>query len=164
LGAAMSGTVHVNPIAGRAGVAAAAVILLLAGCGGGNSGSDAAASPAATTGAETPAPSGAADFCDRAADLDSRVDAAVSDLGADSSIPDAFRQLTVELRAIEPPARIADDWETLANGLERVGDALADVDLTDPSTLGALDDAGTALSAAGDRVDTYLRDECGITP
>src|SRR3954452_15493613 len=112
----MFGTVHGIRTIGRGGVAAAGVILLLAGCGGGGSGSDAAASPAATTTAQKPAPSGA-DFCDRAADIASRVERAVPDLGADSSIPDAFRQLTVELRAIEAPAAIADDWATLANGL-----------------------------------------------
>jgi hypothetical protein len=160
----MSGTVHGNRTTCRAGVAAAAVILLLAGCGGGKSRSDAAASPAATTAAETPEPSGAADFCDRAADIDHRVDAAVSDLGDNPSIPDAIRQLTVELRAIDAPAPIAADWETMAAGMERLADAFADVDITDPSTLDALDAAQSDLSAASDRVATYLHDECGITP
>jgi hypothetical protein len=160
----MSGTVHGNRTTSRAGVAAVAVILLLAGCGGGKSGSDAAASPAATTAAGTSAPSGAADFCARAADIDHRVDAAVSDLGDNPSIPDAIRKLEAELRAIEPPAAIAGDWEALAGGLERLADALAGVKITDPSTLAALDKAGSALTKAGNRVDTYLHDKCGMTP
>ena len=155
----MSGTARRNRTACRAGVAAAGVVLLLAGCGGGDSRSGAADTPAA----ETPAPSGDADFCDQAAAIDERVDAAVSDLGGDASIPDVLRELTVELRAIEAPAPIAADWETLAGGLERMADAIADGDITDPTTLEALEAAERDLSGAGDRVDTYLRDECGIT-
>ena len=157
----MSGTVRSNRIACRAGAAAAGVILLLAGCGGGDSGSGAAATPTAAT--EATAPSGVSDFCDQAADLDGRVDAAVADLGDDASIPDAFRELTAELRAIEAPAPIAADWETMAGGLERMADAIADGDITDPSTLDALAAAEGDLSGASARVDTYLRDECGIT-
>ena len=159
----MSGTVHTNRNACRTGVAVAGVVLLLAGCGGGDSQPGAAATTAATTAAETPAPSGDADFCDKAAGLDDRVDEAVSNLGNDPSIVDAFRQLTTELRAIEAPPSIAADWEAMAGGLERMADAFADVDVTDLSTLDALDDAEGDLSAASDRVQTYLRDECGIT-
>jgi hypothetical protein len=157
----MSGTELRNRIAGRAAVASAAAALLLAGCGGGGGyGSDAAATPAA----DSSAPSGSSDFCSQAADIDDRVDAAVADLGDDPSLPDAFRKLTEELRDIEAPAAIAADWETMAGGLERMADAFADVDFTDPSTLDALDAAEGDLSAASDRVDTYLHDECGITP
>jgi hypothetical protein len=155
----MSGTVRRNRTASRAGVAAAGVVLLLAGCGSGNSPSGAAGTPAA----ETTAPPGDADFCDQAAAIDDRVEEAVSDLGDDASIPDVLRELTVELRAIEAPAPIAADWETMAGGLERMADAIADGDITDPTTLDALDAAEGDLSEAGDRVDTYLRDECGIT-
>jgi ABC-type glycerol-3-phosphate transport system substrate-binding protein len=159
----MSATVHRHRSACRAGAAAAGVVLFLAGCGGGNSRDGAAASPAATTAAAT-SPSGDADFCEQAADIDHRVDAAVSDLGPDSSLPDAVSQLTVELRAIEAPDAIAADWNALASGLDRLADAIADVDLADPSTFDALDQAGAAVSAAGDRVDAYLREQCGITP
>lgn len=156
----MSGTVHCHPTARRTRLAAAGAVLLLVGCGGGGGdGSDSAATPAG----EATADSGAARFCDRAAGLDDRVDEALSDLGSDSSVPDAFQQLTEELRAIEAPAPIADDWETMAGGLEQMADALADVDITDPATLDALDDAEARLSTAADRVDTYLRDECGIS-
>jgi hypothetical protein len=160
----MSGTVHTIRYACRAGVAAAGMVLLLAGCGGGDSQTGAAASPATSTSAETPAPSGDADFCGKAAGIDDRVDAAVSNLENDPSVEDAFRQLTAELRAIEAPPSIAADWEAMAGGLERMADAFADVDITDLSTLDALDDAEGDLSAASDRVQTYLRDECGITP
>jgi hypothetical protein len=154
----MSSTEHGTRTICRTVLAAAGVGLLLTGCGGGNSDSGAAAATAAP---DSTAPSGDTDFCDRAAGIDDRVDAAVSGLDEDS-IPDAFRQLTVELRAIDAPAAIADDWETMAAGLDRMADALADFDITDLSTLEALDDAEGDLTAAGDRVDTYLRDQCGI--
>lgn len=155
----MSGTVHGTRPAGRVGVVAASVVvLLLTGCGGDEPGSD--ASPA-TSAATTETASGDTDFCARAAGIDDRVDAAVSELGDGPSIPEAFRELTAELRAVEPPAPIATDWATMADGLERMADAIADVDLADPSTLDALDDAEGSMSAAGDRVETYLRDECG---
>jgi hypothetical protein len=156
----MSSTEHGTRTVGRTVLATAGMGLLLAGCGGGTTDSAATASPA-TPATDSTAPPGDADFCDRAAGIDDRVDAAVS--GADEdSLPDAFRQLTVELRAIDPPAAIADDWETMAGGLDRMADALADVDITDLSTLQALDDAQGDLTAAGDRVDTYLRDQCDI--
>jgi hypothetical protein len=155
----MSGTVHGKRTARRFGVAVAGVVLLLSGCGGGN---DSSGAPA-TAAAGTTTAAGDADFCSQAADLDKRVDTAVNDLGDDPSIPDAFRQLTAELRAIEAPAPIAADWETMASGLERMADALTDVDFTDPSALDALDAVGNDLTAAGDRVGTYLSDQCGIT-
>ena len=156
----MTGTVHVDPTTCGAAVAAAVAVLLLAGCGGTDPDTSASATPA-TPAAGTTA-SGAGDFCDRAAGIDDRVDAAVSDAGDDSSIPDAFRQLTAELQAIEPPPAIADDWDTMAAGLQRMTDALADVDITDPSSLEALDQAEGDLSTASDKVDAYLSDECGI--
>jgi hypothetical protein len=158
----MTGTAFLTATSCRAAVAAAGAALLLAGCGSGDPDASADATPA-TPAAGTTAASGAADFCDRAAGIDDRVDAAVTDLGDDSSVPDAFRRLTAELRAIEPPAAIADDWDTMAAGLERMTDALADVDITDPSSLEALDDAEGDLSTASDHVDAYLRDECGIS-
>ncbi|WP_138731829.1 hypothetical protein [Modestobacter excelsi] len=154
----MSGTVHGNRPAGRACVVAASgVVLLLAGCGGTDAQSDASAGTSAAT-----ASSGGGDFCAQAADIDDRVDVAVSELDEGPSIAEAFRRLTAELRAIEPPAAIAVDWQTMADGLEHMADTIADVDLADPSTLGALEDAEGDLSAAADRVDARLQDECGI--
>jgi hypothetical protein len=155
----MSGTAHGDGTAGRVGACAAGMVLLLAGCGG----TDYTSGSTATHASKSTAPVGAAEFCSQAADIDDRVDAAVADLGDDPSIPAAFRRLTAELRAIDAPAPIAADWETMAGGLERMADAFADVDLTDPSSLAALDAAAGDVSAASDRVDTYLHDECGIT-
>jgi|SRR3954471_22893616 hypothetical protein len=142
-------------------------VVLLPGCGGGDPTADSAATaPAAqpaTTGA--PGPSGAADFCTRAAGIDDRVDAALADADHDvPSVPDAFAQIAAELRGIQAPAEISTDWAALAGGVDRMGQAFADLDLTDPSSLGALDAAEGELSSASHRVEDYLRDVCGITP
>ena len=151
----------------RAGVAGAAAVILLAACGGdgGESATDspATASPAESSAAETTATSGAEDFCTQAAGIDERVDSALSDLGGDQpSVPDAFRQAAEEVRAIDAPGEIATDWEALAGGLDRIGDALSNIDITDPESLATLEDVEGDLSTASTNVENYLRDECGI--
>jgi len=45
-----------------------------------------------------------------------------------------------------------------------MAEAFADVAVTDPDTLVALEEAEGDLTAASTRVETYLRDECGIEP
>jgi hypothetical protein len=151
----------------RAGVAGAAAVVLLAACGGdgGESATDspATASAAESSAAETTAASGAEDFCTQAAGIDERVDSALSDLGGDEpSVPDAFRRAAEEVRAIDAPGEIATDWEALAGGLDRIGDALSNIDITDPESLATLEDVEGDLSTASTNVENYLRDECGI--
>jgi hypothetical protein len=152
----------------RAGVAGAAAVILLAACGGDDGGesatdSPATASPAESSAAETTATSGAEDFCTQAAGIDERVDSALSDLeGDEPSVPDAFRQAAEEVRAIDAPGEIATDWEALAGGLDRIGDALSNIDITDPESLATLEDVEGDLSTASTNVENYLRDECGI--
>jgi hypothetical protein len=152
----------------RAGVAGAAAVILLAACGGDDGGesatdSPATASPAESSAAETTAASGAEDFCTQAAGIDERVDSALSDLGGDQlSVPDAFRRAAEEVRAIDAPGEIATDWEALAGGLDRIGDALSNIDITDPESLATLEDVEGDLSTASTNVENYLRDECGI--
>ena len=148
----------------RAAVAGAALVLLAA-CGGSGTDSSPTASAAgpATPGTTTAAAD--AEFCDRAAGLDDRVEAALSDRGGDdASVPDAFRRLAEELRGIEAPEAISADWQTMAGGLDRMADAFTDIDLTDPDSLSALDEAEGDLSSASSSVEDYLRDECGIEP
>ena len=151
----------------RAALAGAAVAVLLAGCGGydspGDSAADSAGSSTSAAAEGTSAASG--DFCTQAATLDERVDAALSDLqGDDPSVADAFRQLSTELRGLEPPEAISADWEALSSGLDRMAQAFADLDLTDPDSLAGLDAAEGELSTASSNVEGYLRDECGIDP
>lgn len=136
--------------------AAAAAVLVLAACGGDDG-------APASSGAAAGATGSGDDFCSRAAGMDERVDTALADLdGGVPSVPDALHQVAQELRDVDPPAAIAADWESVAGGLDRMADALSDTDLTDPASLEALEAAEEDLTAAGDRVDAYLRDECDI--
>ena len=89
----------------------------------------------------------------------------MSDLeGADASVEEAFRQIAEELRSMDPPERIAADWDAMAGGLDRMAEAFADLDVTDSDSLAALEEAEGDLSTASTDVETYLRDECGIEP
>jgi hypothetical protein len=166
--ALMAGTVRrlVLPLSAR--VAAVTAVVLLAACGGGDSSdadSSATGSAAETGAAGTTSASGDSEFCTRAADIDERVDTAIENLGdADPSLQEAFQEITAELRDIEPPDAISADWQALSDGLERISDAFADFDITDPDSLQALEDAGDNLSEASTNVENYLRDECGIEP
>ena len=160
----MPRTVRRTVIACRA-PAGAAVVVLLAACGGGESTSDSSTTAGAADAAETTDASAGSDFCTQAAGIDQRVDAALSDLeGQDPSVPDAFRQIADELRGMDAPEAISSDWDALAGGLDRMADAFADFDITDPESLTALDRAQADLSAASTDVENYLRDECGIGP
>jgi hypothetical protein len=150
----------------RAGVAAATAAVLLTACGGdGDESSSGSAETSGTAGADTSgtAPSGESEFCARAEEIDSRVEAALSGIDdADPSVTDAFRQIAVELRDIEPPDAISQDWAELSAGLERMAEAFADFDITDAGSLEALEEAEGNLTTASDNVDQYLSDECGI--
>ncbi|HET6393780.1 MAG TPA: hypothetical protein VFG13_13240 [Blastococcus sp.] len=146
----------------RSAVLVGAVLLSLAACG---SGDDVAGSAASTPATESPAATGGSDFCTQAAGIDQRVDSAMSDLeGDDPSVADAFTQIAEELRAMDPPEQIASDWDAMAAGLDRMAEAFADFDITDPESLTALEEAEGDLSTASGNVETYLRDECGIEP
>ncbi len=155
----MTRTLRRDPHLFRVGVAGAAAVVLLAACGGGDG--SGAGSPEATQ--ATAAEEGTTgDFCDRAAGIDERVDAALDDMEGDPSIADAFRQIADDLRAIEAPEPIAADWESMAAGLDRMADAFGQVDVTDLDSLEVLEQAEGDLTEAGNRVDDYLGDECGI--
>jgi hypothetical protein len=151
--------------ASRACAAAAAAVLLFTACG--DSGNDTSPADVAAESDEADATGGGgeADFCTQAAGIDERVEEAVSDAGSeDPSVAAAFREIAEELRAIEAPEAISSDWSAMAGGLDRMADALADVDLTDPGSLSALEEAEGDLSEASGNVEDYLRDECGIEP
>ena len=144
----------------RAGLAGAAAVVLLASCGdGGSSGADAAAT---TRAAGEATGEGDGDFCDRAAGIDERVDAALDGMEGDPSLADAFRQIADDLRAIEAPGAITADWGSMAAGLDRMADAFGQVDVTDLDSLEVLEQAEGDLTEASSSVDDYLGDECGI--
>ena len=146
----------------RAALVGAALVSLTA-CGGG--GGYGGSTSAETDAAEPTSSSDGSEFCTRAAGIDQRVESAMSDLEeADDSVEEAFRQIADELRAIEPPEQIAAAWDAMAGGLDRMADAFAGADLTDPDSLAALEEAEGELTPASTDVEEYLRDECGIEP
>jgi hypothetical protein len=146
----------------RVGVGGAAAVVLLTACGGGDSDAGSATTAAASRSEGTAAGGDVSDFCSEAAGIDERVDAALADAGDDPSLTEAFRQIAADLRGIEPPAAIAADWSAMAAGLDRMADAFGEVDVTDLGSLEALEQAEGGMTEAGDRVDAYLSDECGI--
>jgi membrane protease YdiL (CAAX protease family) len=161
---APAGAVHGHGRVRRRAGAAVAAVLLLGGCGGERSATESAPSDLADGSAAERAPStGDEDFCARAAGIDDRVDAALSDLEDDGpSVPRAFHQIAEELRAMDAPASVSADWDALAGGLDRMADAFADIDISDPHSLATLDEAEGDLTRASTMVEDYLRDHCSI--
>jgi len=154
----MSPTARPNTGRRLAGIVTAIAVATVPACGG------PATQPSGATDASTTAPAaGAADFCAQAADIDERVDAALTDQDQGGpSITDAFRQLAGELRGIDAPVPIATAWADMSAGLTRMADAFAALDLTDADSLEALDRAERSLTTASAEVESYLADECGL--
>ena len=157
-------------LASRAAAGAAAVVLLSA-CGG-SDGDDAASSSgspsssAAETSEPSEAPEASSEFCQQAADIPDRVGSSFTEANDPAALTESFRNAAEEIRAIEPPAEIADDWASIADGLEQAATALDGVDLNDPQAASQvqadLQELQGQLQTSGTNVETYLREECGI--
>jgi hypothetical protein len=114
-----------------AGLAAApALLLALAACGDDDGGGGGGAS---------------GDFCQQAEALDQRLD--------DTETGDDIQDVVDELRRLDPPAAIEDDWNELLSAFENF-------DPDDPSSLENLDDE--RFDEASTNVDEYMQEECGI--
>ena len=90
----------------------------------------------------------------------SLIDPNTTDLGQ------IFTQAAEEIRAIEPPADLADDWGQFAAGIEQFA-AISQIDFEDPNAYAQWQaQAGeiqTQYGAAFASVQTYLATECGLT-
>ncbi|MCK9792925.1 hypothetical protein M1843_04075 [Isoptericola sp. 4D.3] len=164
-------------------VAASALIALgLAACSGSGD-ADAGSSDAATSAAEetpaeetpaeeTPAEEDAAaegDVCSAVASL-TDASAAMSDVDPTDLQPtvDKLEELTTTLEGVgEPPAEIADDWNTLTTSFRTASDGLsaAAEDPTDTEAMGKLQEAMSAMTAsdfqdAAQSVGTYAGTHC----
>ena len=94
-----------------------------------------------------------ADFCDSAREIDE------SFAEIDDPTEADFGDIADTMGSIEPPAEIADDWNTMVESLQ----SLADVDMSDPAAIEQLDQAQFAdANEAFENVGTYLEEECGI--
>jgi hypothetical protein len=96
----------------------------------------------------------AASFCEQAGELTERI----GELEDPSS--EEFGEAISDLRDIEPPEEIADDWDRAIEAFEAI--AGLDNEDIDEDVLAQFDDP--EFAAAGDRVDEYLAEECGVSP
>ena len=92
------------------------------------------------------------DFCDQAESLNETFEQIDDPTSAE------FGEALDRIRAMDPPEEIADDWNQLVQALEGFEDI--DLENPDPEVLATLD--SEEIQAAGDRVDDYLAEECGI--
>ena len=162
----------------RAGVVLVLSVSLLAGCGGDDdsdaSGSD--ASPGAvdeSPESDSPGEPTADGFCEEIQAAEDKLTDATENLDVTdpAGAADALDEAVAAMREVDPPAEIAEDWEAIVSFTESMLAAVDELDLSDPeSAAQQLEDLSTQLEQdaaeveeAGDRVDEYLSEECGIT-
>jgi hypothetical protein len=151
----------------RNGLSVAAALVLLTACGGSD---DNSASSDTSEASPSASESSAADseFCTEAASIQERIGSTMENSQDPAALPQALQEAATEIRAIEAPEEIADDWNALADGAEQIGQAIASIDPNDPNALATLEqqvgDLTSRLDEAGTNVENYLRDECGIEP
>lgn len=87
----------------------------------------------------------------------------------DSSDPNAmkkaFSDVVSQVKDIDAPAEIKDDWEVLVGAVEKLSDGMKDLDLTNPDDQAKLTKLtselnSTEVSKAGDRVDAFNTKNC----
>ena len=150
------------------GVSATAAVLLLTACGGGSDDTESAfettasssSAPAETT---SEAPAASSEFCTEAEVFGNRVSTSLSGAEDPAEAERQIRQAAEELRAIEPPDEIADDWSALADGLESLAGTVAGATSNnDPEAAAKLQAQLQELQTSATNVTTYLQQECGI--
>ena len=144
----------------------------LTACGGGSDADNDAASSSSTetttsSSAENTAPEADSEFCTQAQALTTTLETAFSEEASDpTSVAQQFQQVASAMRALDPPAEISDDWETLASGLDQLAAAFAQFNPNDPASASSFAQQSqqlqTELTAAGASVEQYLTQECGI--
>ena len=147
---------------------AAAALVLLSGCG--ESADEEAAVPAEETAAgETTGSTEAqadSEFCTEAASIQERMTGSADAAGDPAQLPQIFREAAREIRAIEPPEELVQDWSALADGAEEFATTLEGVDFTDPNALATLEQElaplEQELNSASTNVQAYLAQECGL--
>jgi hypothetical protein len=151
------------------GASLTAAVLLMTACGGSSDDESASSSSAAASSSaaesSSAAPESNSEFCTEAAQINERITNSLSQ--ADSSnLSENLQTIADEIGSVDPPAEIADDWNSLAGALGKAADALQGVDLTDPDQAAQaqaeLGNLQTELGDAGTNVEAYLRDQCGI--
>ena len=155
----------------RSGLAAAAAVVLLTACGGSDGDGTAAESSTSTSSSsaaettENTAPQADSEFCTEAAAIQERVQASLVDPNT-ADLGQIFTTAAEEIRAIEPPADIAADWASFADGIQRFAE-ISQIDFEDPNAYAQwqaeAQQIQTEFGPAFANVQTYLATECGLT-
>lgn len=157
----------------RTGVSLAAAVLLLTACGGSDDESSSASGGSSSSAPESTASESGGDnadseFCTAAAAVQERVGSTVNDPSQQANLPQVLQETATEIRAIEAPSEIADDWNALADGADQLSAVIGSVDPADPNALATIEErlgeVTSRLTSASVNVETYLREECGIGP
>jgi hypothetical protein len=152
----------------RHGVTVVAAVVLLTACGGsGKNDSASSSSKAGSSASETSPRAAGSEFCKKAAAVESNVSSAVTDQSDPATIPKALQDAVAQIRAIDPPSEIAADWSKLADGVEQLAAAFANVNFSDQSAVARFEQTASnlesQLSGASANVEKYLSEKCGLT-
>ena len=151
------------------GLAATAAVVLLAGCSSsGGSKSASSSSPASTTTSSSSAAAagaGGGGFCDQAKAFAAQVASSVQSQ-PNGTTAQNLQQLAAQLQTINPPSEIAADWQTAVTSIQQLGTALQSLNPSDPSQAAAVQQQVAPieqkLTTAGEHIDAYLQQKCGI--
>src|SRR5690242_5962856 len=109
------------------GASVPVALLLMTACGGssGDSAASSTSSAASSSAAESSsaAPAQDSQFCTEASQINERITNSLSS-GDGASLSDNLKTIADEIGKVEPPAEIADDWNSLAGALGKAADAL----------------------------------------
>lgn len=152
------------------GLAATAAVVLLAGCSSSGGSTSASGSSSATTTTTTSSSAAAAGggggaFCDQARAFAAQVASSVGNR-PNGTTAQNLQQLAAQLQNINPPPEIAGDWHTAVTSIQQLGQALQNLNPSDPSQAAAMQQQVAPieqqLSTAGEHIDAYLQQKCGI--
>ncbi len=95
---------------------------------------------------------------DSAAFCDS-LEALEDEFAEEAAVPsdEQLEQVADQLRQLDPPSEIADDFRELLEAY----DVLAQVELGDPEAIAELEDQLEGFEAAGQRIDEWTDENCG---
>jgi hypothetical protein len=150
----------------RSGLSLAAAVVLLTACGGSDEEESASSTASSSSTAESNADAAGSEFCSEAGSIEERLNTTIQGSADPESLPQALQEAADEIRSIQPPDEIASDWNALADGVEQVAAAVAQVDFSDPKALETFEqqigELESELFSASTNVENYLREECGI--
>ena len=145
-------------------------VLLFAACGGDDDGGDGGSASGASNADSA--------FCDGAREIEARFNELDEEFNGDTiPTPEVFEEAAAAIEDLVPdaPDEIGDDLETVAGGVRRLAELLGEFDLSDPEVMNdpealaqlealgeELESIGSDVEGSTERVETYLRDECGI--